>query len=276
MAIKKLYTENYIRNIADGIRVVLDNSASYYPAEMGPVIASIHQGAKEVWIGDQMTYNLIPTYELDPEICYIILESGKIRRCYAGTVIIYEELIDWDFEVYNKTVGVSEMIDTGINITPSDIDEAKSLGWEYILKSDGWIDPDYPEGGGEIAWQSPYRLCAFADPVYQPDILGTGEWVWCAFDRYTSPNQNSTFNIQSDISDPWSKIYYRAKHLPNEESINIYKINPDTNEESFYINLPINNRMLVNNNITLGNTGRWSRACYKLKSFQFRWLTEDD
>lgn len=130
MAVKKLYTENYIRNIANSLRqVVGDPSARYNTQEMAATLATIHRGAKDVWIGDQASYNSLTSY--DVEICYIIIEHGIIRRVYAGTVILYEETINWDVEILNRHLDHS-YIDTGVAIRAS---EYQGKAFEMIFKA---------------------------------------------------------------------------------------------------------------------------------------------
>lgn len=89
------------------------------------------QGAKSVWIGDQTAYNEIPAAEIDPQICYIIMARGNVVRCYAGSVIIYDQPIIWDYVINNKVITPGVLIDTNLCVDGAD---ALDLTWEYYLK----------------------------------------------------------------------------------------------------------------------------------------------
>ena len=133
MAVKKLYTESYIADIADALRTVIGGTDTYNTQEMAATLAMIHRGAKDVWIGDQASYNSLTSY--DVEICYIIIEHGIIRRVYAGTVILYEETIHWDVEILNRHLDHS-YIDTGVAIRAS---EYQGKAFEMIFKANNCV-----------------------------------------------------------------------------------------------------------------------------------------
>lgn len=117
MAVKKLYTENYIRDIANALRTVIGGTDTYTTQEMAATLATIHRGAKDVWIGDQTAYNSLSSY--DVEICYIIYENRKVMRVYAGTTIIYDDPVTWDYELPTTTFNGTFVEDTGIQIFSS-------------------------------------------------------------------------------------------------------------------------------------------------------------
>lgn len=139
MGVKKLYTESYIADIADALRTVIGGTDTYNTQEMAATLATIHRGAKDVWIGSQDVYASLGTY--DVEICYIIYEGRSIRRVYAGTIILWEETVDWDVEVYNRqfTGEASDVYSTGLYIR----DNANYPNpWEFIFT---FRDFDGPE-----------------------------------------------------------------------------------------------------------------------------------
>lgn len=117
MAVKKLYTENYIRDIANALRTVIGGTDTYNTQEMAATLATIHRGAKDVWIGDQTAYDGLSSY--DVEICYIIYENRKVMRVYAGTTIIYDAPITWDYELPTTTFNGTFTVDTDIAIFSS-------------------------------------------------------------------------------------------------------------------------------------------------------------
>ena len=133
MAVKKLYTENYIRDIANALRTVIGGTDTYTTQEMAATLATIHRGAKDVWIGDQAAYDNLTSY--DVEICYIIIEHGIIRRVYAGTIILYEETINWDVEILNRHLDHS-YIDTGVAIRS---DDYQGKAFEMIVKASNCV-----------------------------------------------------------------------------------------------------------------------------------------
>lgn len=132
MAVKKLYTEGYIANIADAIRGIVGGSDTYTTQEMSQVLSTIHRGAKDVWIGDQASYNLIPSSELDVEIVYIIMSRGQVVRCYAGSIIIYDEPVTWDYVINHRVITAGTFIDTGISVETAD---AMDLTWDFYFKA---------------------------------------------------------------------------------------------------------------------------------------------
>lgn len=158
MAVKKLYTENYIRNIANSLRqVVGDPSARYNTQEMAATLATIHRGAKDVWIGDQTAYNGLSSY--DVEICYIIYENRKVMRVYAGTTIIYDDPVVWDYELPTTTFNGTFIENTGMQIFSSaNFDRPFEMLvhiTDYVSGSHfmGAYDPDvYSRWTGLFAW----------------------------------------------------------------------------------------------------------------------------
>ena len=133
MAVKKLYTESWIADIADALRTVIGGTDTYNTREMAATLATIHRGAKDVWIGTQFAYNQLETY--DVEICYIIIESGQIVRCYAGTTIIYDVPIIWDYSLTNEVFPSGRTIDTNVQILKATDEATNALAWEYYLKA---------------------------------------------------------------------------------------------------------------------------------------------
>ena len=135
MAVKKLYTEGYIADIADALRTVVgDETAKYNTREMAATLATIHRGAKDVWIGSQMAYNQLGTY--DVEIVYIIYENRSIMRVYAGTVILYDNPITWDYDLPTTVYqgGRDEW-----TITPVKPLETAGTAFEYIISWSNFI-----------------------------------------------------------------------------------------------------------------------------------------
>ena len=110
----RLYTEEYISDIASAIQGVLDTSETFNTREMSAAISSIHRGAQSVWIGDQRSYDNLDSY--DVEICYIIYENLKVMRVYAGTTIIYDPPVEWDYTLPTTTFDGTFTIDTELQI----------------------------------------------------------------------------------------------------------------------------------------------------------------
>ena len=130
---KKTYTEEYIAAIADAIRSVTGSTDKYKVGEMAGAISEIIQGATDVWIGTQFAYNAL--IETDINTCYIIFESNKILRVYAGSIIIYDVPVVWDYTLSNEVMTSGRTIDSNIQIQPATEEGAIALGWEYYLKA---------------------------------------------------------------------------------------------------------------------------------------------
>lgn len=249
MAIKKLFTENYIRGIADSIRTLLDDDRHQYNTrEMAQIISSIHRGPKEVWIGSQISYDGMSEDELDPEICYIILEDGRIPRAYAGSVLIYDEPIRWDYEISGQYMGGGRVINTGFVMD----DDTKS--WEFILHING-ITPDLLDYAG-VYWDVPEYTGIFVR--YLRDA------------RYFAfRNTRGAQTFQVPVTERGAEVYYRVKYVVGSPA-EIYWIDKDTLEETYIGSLEVWGR--GGETVIRG----WSGSDgYTIQSFKFRYLTEE-
>lgn len=158
MSFKRLHSDSRIEGILDAISSVTGEIyEDVTTAQMATIIRNIHQGAKDVWIGDQTAYNGLDSY--DVEICYIIYENRKVMRVYAGTTIIYDDPVTWDYELPTTTFNGTFTEDTGMAIFSSaNFDRPFEMLvhiTNYVNGSHfmGAYDPDvYSRWNGLFAW----------------------------------------------------------------------------------------------------------------------------
>lgn len=121
MSFKRLHSDSRIEGILDAISSVTGEIyEDVTTAQMATIIRNIHQGAKAVWIGDQIAYDGLSSY--DVEICYIIFDNNKIMRVYAGTVILYDDPVVWDYSLPTHTFPGTQagIIDTELELFSSE------------------------------------------------------------------------------------------------------------------------------------------------------------
>lgn len=252
MAVKKLYTESYIADIADALRTVIGGTDTYNTREMAATLATIHRGAKDVWIGTQLAYNQLGTY--DVEICYIILESGQVIRCYAGSTIIYDVPIIWDYSLSNEIMSGTRSIDTGVQIQFDTVEEMNAVAWEYILSMNNF-DPTL------------YNLSLFQNMdgfVFTPRWENNNQWNWI------NP-RGVGYGITKVFTSPETP-YFKCRVRKNlNDVVNIFWIDETTGEETLIgSQIPSGTERGRNIQFSIRYTGLTS---YTIEDFKFRWLT---
>lgn len=252
MAIKKLYTENYIREIADSIRGLIDDERpAWTTQEMSAIISSVHRGPREVWIGSQISYNQLSEDEIDPEICYIILEDGKIFRAYAGSVMIYDDPIVWHYTISGKYMSDGATVDTGLVM-----DTSKSF--EYILHVSS-MNPDPMDIEGYFDVANSFAVSA--------RYLSNDKRF---FFRNTRGHQPGYSLCTEEVDHRNFHLYYRVKYVVGS-AIEVYWIDYDTNDETFIGTIENGDRD-VSATFSISWTGLNN---YTIQDFKFRWLAEE-
>lgn len=237
MAVKKLYTENYIRNIANSLRqVVGDPSARYNTQEMAATLATIHRGAKDVWIGTQQAYNKLGSY--DVEICYIIFDNNKVMRVYAGTTILYDDPVVWDYSLPSTVFQNGLIIDTEITAWSS----------ENILR--------------------PFECIAhITDYVSGVFMSSTND---NRFDfRYSSDGIIIFVNPRESWQTGKNSFYYKFRRDGNGQ---LFVYDLDDNEELIHTFTPQTGAN-DGTSLKLGGRDQWNYANYTMEEFKFRYIT---
>lgn len=245
----RLYTEEYISDIASAIQGVLDTSETFNTREMSAAISSIHRGAQNVWIGDQRSYDILESY--DVETCYIIYENLKVMRVYAGTTIIYDPPVEWDYTLPTTTFDGTFTIDTEIQI----FSEANfNRPFEMMLHITNYL--------GGLNFMGAY------DPDLYSQYLGfflratdTGEFM-----RFMGTNPEfKTGAVECN-----------------------YKIRRDANNTLYFYDMDNDEELIVTTSLPMEFTtnvswilGAWQidqhpsvRASYTLNDFRFRWIED--
>lgn len=249
MAVKKLYTESYIADIADALRTVIGGTDTYNTQEMAATLATIHRGAKDVWIGDQTAYNALSSY--DVEICYIIYENRKVMRVYAGTTIIYDDPVVWDYELPTTTFNGTFTVDTGMAIfSTANFDRP----FEMLVHITDYV------GGSRC-------MGAYDDTVYS---RWTGLFAW---------TENGT-------TMRWSGTNPEFNSGPVECN---YKLRRDSNRTLHIYDMDNEGELITSRAIGMDATtdatwilGAWRatdhqsvRASFTLDHFRFRWIDDE-
>ncbi len=247
MAVKKLYTENYIRDIANSLRTVTGGTDTYTTQEMAATLATIHRGAKDVWIGDQIAYNSLSSY--DAEICYIIFDNNKVMRVYAGTVILYDDPVVWDYSLptHTFTGTPSGMIDTGIELFSSENINRPFEMYVHIS--------DYADG---------MRFIGAIDD-YAHGGTGQGFYLWTDI----PPNMRFGGTTRPEFLTGPINCNYRIRR-DTYKTLYIYDL--DDNETLVYTST-FASEALTDVTFMLGGNGNLGmNAYFTLHDFRFRWL----
>lgn len=237
MAVKKLYTESWIADIADALRTVIGGTDTYNTREMAATLATIHRGAKDVWIGTQQAYNQLTSY--DVEICYIIFENNKVMRVYAGTTILYDDPVVWDIDLPATVFQNGLIIDTEITAWSS---ENVSKPFECIA-----------------------RVTDYVSGVLMSSTNGS------RFDfTYSSGNGIS---ISVSARESWqtgkSAFYYKFRRDGNGQ---LFVYDLDDNEELVHTFTPQTGAN-DGTSLKLGGRDQWNYANYTMEEFKFRYIT---
>ena len=235
MAVKKLYTESWIADIADALRTVIGGTDTYNTREMAATLATIHRGAKDVWIGTQQAYDQLGTY--DVEICYIIFDNNKVMRVYAGTTILYDDPIVWDYSLPTTVFSDKLVIDTELDpFTSANLDKP----FEMIINISNYVSGVYMIVSGD-AFQA----------------------------RHTSTN-NINFAVSPVTS--WDSghevLNYKFRRDANNQ---IFVYDLDNDEELVHTFPPTVRES--NDTIKLGGRDQWNASDFTLQEFKFRYIT---
>lgn len=255
MSFKRLHSDSRIEGILDAISYVTGETyEDVNTAQMATLIRNIHQGAKSVWIGTQLAYNQLDPAEIDVEIAYIILESGNILRVYAGSTIIYDVPIIWNYSLSNEIMSGSRSIDTGLQIQFDTVEDMNAVAWEYIMSVNSFNPSLYN-----------VTQSMFADGfIFTPRWENGNQWDWIG-PRGTGHNIIKTFTSPET---PYLK--YRARKNVNDV-VNIFWIDEITGEETLIgSQSPTGTDRGRNMQFKTSYTGLTS---YTIEDFRFRWLT---
>lgn len=280
----KLYTEQYISNIGQGIQTVLDSDSQYTTQEMSTAlataqgyihdcstaintkipdigevslpnmsaaIASIPQGANDVWIGSQLSYNQLGTY-IDTT-AYIIFENNHILKVYAGDIPIYVEPIAWDYVLMNESITANRVIDTHLEVQGSN---AVALGWEYIFHI-SHVQSLFNNANTLV------NCCAGAGPQRISTEAG-GTWLI-----------SLSFWEEIYLSYPTTEnpyLYYRAHKDPGSNLIYIYQRDLEDNE-TFINSYTMDRAVGRGDTVQIGVSSGWGQSIFYLDTFKFRWIT---
>lgn len=264
MSLKRLHSDDKIIGILDAISSKTGETyENVTTTQMATLIRNIQLGAKDVWIGTQFAYNQFTSY--DVETCYIILESGTVKRCYAGSVIIYDEPITWDSILTNeiitsgRTVNPTDLLGNQINIQLNTSSASTALGWEFYLKE------SFPN---DIYNMSIMQCCDGL--VFMPRWeRSVSRWTATA-PRSGVPGIPYTNmpEIPSD-ADPIPCRIHATKNA--NDAIYWYWINDDDSETFVGSNVPIGVDDRASQ-ITFYSIGGY-QGQYTIEDFRFRWLT---
>jgi hypothetical protein len=237
MAVKKLYTESWIADIADALRTVIGGTDTYNTREMAATLATIHRGAKDVWIGTQQAYNQLGSY--DVEICYIIFDNNKVMRVYAGTTILYDDPIVWDYSLPSTVFQNGLIIDTEIT-----------------------------------AWSSENILRPFECIAHITDFVSGVPMTFTQgnrFDFIYSSGNGISIAITPRISWQTGKdaFYYKFRRDGNGQ---LFVYDLDDNEELVHTFTPQTGAN-DGTSLKLGGRDQWNYANYTMEEFKFRYIT---
>lgn len=228
-----------------------------------------NSGAKSVWIGEQQSYDSLDSY--DPEICYIIMARGQVVRCYAGTVIIYDVPVIWDYVIENRVISPGTYIDSGISVETSD---ALNLTWEYYFKATN-INQDSFGNPPAFGWDISTRIkTSNILPTFSWDSSYSGSWYRHWYIRGVDRVPGAS--TPSWLPDEYKTHFYIHVYKP-ESNGSIYASYIDidnTGEEIDLTPIPASYCLIPGNNnkIVFGQTSGGSQT-FTIEEFKFRWLT---
>lgn len=269
MSFKRLHSDSRIEGILNAISSVTGETyENVTTAQMATIISGITRGARGVWIGEQAAYNQLGEY--DTEICYIIMARGQVVRCYAGSVIIYDEPVTWDYVINNRVITAGTFVDTGISVETAD---AMDLTWEMYFKVSNiasWGNLGNPPLLGYD--NDAGKPTASIIPTSTNDSSYSGNWYhhWWLAGSWDSTQSE----LPKWLPDPYTDHLYIHVTKPEANgSILTSYFDSDNTEE--WINMtpfPASNGLYTDGRkIVFGRlTGGIS---YNLEEFKFRWLT---